>query len=128
MYMRRFERELDRLQRKERLVNVKGSYEVGNCLLLANNNLTKHNFFTDKFDTTGMASPYHYDCVNKSNFTLSQFVAWNDYDAIPRTVLNYSTADHGGSRKRLMFLRKQTLREVCQQRMEKKLGNQDQSS
>ena len=47
--------------------------------------LTKHNYFANKFDAT----------------------AWNDFDAVPRSASIYGLDDHGGSRKRLMFTRKQ---------------------
>ena len=34
-------------------------------------------------------------------------IAWNDFDAIPRSCSKYGLMDHGGSRKRLMFSRRQ---------------------
>lgn len=63
---------------------------------LADDKLIKHNFFTDKFDQT----------------------AWNDFDAIPRSCSMYGLNDHGGSRKRLMFARRQTDREKAATLME----------
>ena len=38
--------------------------------------------------------------------------AWNDFDAIPRSCSLYGLSDHGGSRKRLMFSRRQVLMTV----------------
>ena len=39
------------------------------------------------------------------------FIAWNDFDAIPRSASIYGLSDHAGSRKRLMFSRRQADRE-----------------
>ena len=62
---------------------------------LPDDTLTKHNFYTDKFDCT----------------------AWNDFDAIPRAASQFGLDNHGGSRKRLMFSRKQATCEGNQVKM-----------
>lgn len=36
--------------------------------------------------------------------------AWNDFDAIPRSASQYGLSDHGGSRKRLLFSRREAVR------------------
>jgi len=56
---------------------------------LPDDTLTKHNYFVDKFDTT----------------------AWNDFDAIPRSSSQFGKDEHAGSRKRMMFIRMETLRQ-----------------
>ena len=50
--------------------------------------LVKHNYYTNKFDAT----------------------AWNDFDAIPRSSSSFGLTDHGGSRKRLLFSRREECR------------------
>ena len=57
--------------------------------------MTKHNYFANKFDST----------------------AWNDFDAIPRSSSIYGLDDHGGSRKRLMFSRRQRQSEINEEKM-----------
>jgi len=66
---------------------------------LPDDTLTRHNYFVDKFDTT----------------------AWNDFDAIPRSTSQFglSQGDHSGSRKRLMFMRKETLRSLGHDKLER---------
>lgn len=64
-------------------------------MTLVDDSLIKYNFYADKFDCT----------------------AWNDFDAIPRSESKYGLTDHGGSRKRLMFSRRQISREVAQDKM-----------
>mmetsp|Transcript_23571 Transcript_23571/g.23765 ORF Transcript_23571/g.23765 Transcript_23571/m.23765 type:complete len:357 (+) Transcript_23571:288-1358(+) len=54
-------------------------------------------YFTNKFDAT----------------------AWNDYDTVPRFTSSYGLDDHGGSRRRLLFSRKQKHSEDCQSKLEK---------
>jgi hypothetical protein len=50
--------------------------------------LLAHNFYTNKMDAT----------------------AYNDLDAVPRHSLTKGLDDHGGSRQRLLFTRKEIIR------------------
>lgn len=38
------------------------------------------------------------------------YLAWNDFDAIPRSASTFGLTDHGGSRKRLLFSRREVQR------------------
>eukprot|EP01035_Chromulina_nebulosa_P018627 gene18627-24362_t len=90
-----FDRDFERLKGLEKSFKAKGSREVSQCLTLSSKALplTKFNYYTNKFDTT----------------------AWNDFDAVPRASIGLdSLPGHGGSRKRLLFVRKQETRERCQ--------------
>jgi len=91
-----FERAYDRLKSIERTLIAESSKPILECMQAPDQSICKHNFYTDKFDST----------------------AWNDFDAIPRAASQYSLEDHGGSRKRLMFTRRQGMREECQARMD----------
>lgn len=91
-----FERAYDRLKTIERTLIAESSKPILECMQAPDQELCKHNFYTDKFDST----------------------AWNDFDAIPRAASQFSLSDHGGSRKRLMFTRRQGVREECQARMD----------
>jgi hypothetical protein len=42
--------------------------------------------------------------------SLHSLTAWNDFDAIPRSASKFGLTDHGGSRKRLLFSRREVLR------------------
>lgn len=104
---------------------AESSKPILECMVAPDQSVTKHNYYTDKFDCT----------------------AWNDFDAIPvsellifnsgssgrslmtcniylficslqRSASQYSLGDHGGSRKRLMFTRRQISREDAQARMD----------
>lgn len=79
----------EKMKTVQRTLKVSGSWPIKECMELPDDTLIKHNYFTDKFDQT----------------------AWNDFDAIPRSCSIYGLSDHGGSRKRLMFSRRQTSRE-----------------
>lgn len=81
-----------------------------NCLRSEDTTLLKHNFYTNKFDQTGKFDNFSYYFKHCLFFVSFAFVAWNDFDAIPRSASIYGLSDHGGSRKRLMFSRRQ----VCQ--------------
>lgn len=89
---------LRKLRDKERSLMGRASGPILSCMQLTGEGLelTKHNFYTDKFDAT----------------------AWNDFDAIPRAASNFGLTDHGGSRKRLMFSRKQIVREGNQDKLD----------
>jgi len=65
-----------------------------------NDILTRHNFYTNKFDTT----------------------AWNDFDAIPRAASHYGLQDHSGSRNRLLFMRKEVSRVYGDHKMEESVA------
>jgi len=91
-----FERAYERLKSVERTLIAESSKPLLECIQLPDQTLTKHNYYTDKFDCT----------------------AWNDYDAIPRSASTHGLTDHGGSRKRLMFSRRQSDREQCQGMMD----------
>eukprot|EP00606_Chrysophyceae_sp_TOSAG23-5_P000457 GSChrysophyteH2.ASY1.ANO1.716.1 assembled CDS len=80
-----FERAYDRLLSVERTLNAGSSETILSCMKNGDSALTKHNYYVNKFDCT----------------------AWNDFDAIPRASSTFGLTDHGGSRKRLMFSRKQ---------------------
>ena len=80
-----FERSYERLLSVERTLKAESSGPILACMRLADDTLTKHNFYVDKFDCT----------------------AWNDFDAIPRAASQFGLTDHGGSRKRLLFSRRQ---------------------
>ena len=90
-----FERSYNSLKQIERSVQATKSKEIRECMALNDDTLTKHNFFTNKFDTT----------------------AWNDYDAIPRAASTYGLTDHAGSRKRLMFSRREAARVIGENKM-----------
>jgi hypothetical protein len=90
-----FERAYDRLLSVERTLKAGNSAPILDCMRLGDDTLTKHNYFANKFDST----------------------AWNDFDAIPRTASIYGLDDHGGSRKRLMFSRKQRQVEINTEKM-----------
>ena len=89
---------LRQLRGKERSLMGRASGPMASCMQLEGEGLelTKHNFYTDKFDAT----------------------AWNDFDAIPRASSEFGLTDHGGSRKRLMFSRKQIVREGNQDKLD----------
>ena len=89
---------LRKLRDKERSLMGRASGPILSCMQLEGEGLelTKHNFYTDKFDAT----------------------AWNDFDAIPRAASHFGLTDHGGSRKRLMFSRKQIVREGNQDKLD----------
>ena len=55
-----------------------------------------HNYYTNKLDAT----------------------AYNDIDAVPRHTLTRGLDDHGGSRKRLLFTRKEQLRQETTAKLE----------
>ena len=79
-----FERTFGLLKGVEDSLKGRASKEMLGCMDTVHKNLTKHNFFTNKFDTT----------------------AWNDYDAIPRGDQPLDEMVHNGSRRRLMEARK----------------------
>ncbi len=80
-----FERSYERLLSVERTLKAESSGPILACMRLPDDTLTRHNFYVDKFDCT----------------------AWNDFDAIPRAASQFGLTDHGGSRKRLLFSRRQ---------------------
>lgn len=80
-----FERAYEKLKSIERTLEGRSAKTIEECIKLPDDTLTKHNFFCNRFDTT----------------------AWNDFDAIPRSASTFGLHDHGGSRKRLMFSRRQ---------------------
>jgi hypothetical protein len=54
----------------------------------------------------------HCACYLTVPFFLSSIsTAWNDFDAIPRSASKFGLTDHGGSRKRLLFSRREVQRE-----------------
>ena len=82
-----FERAYDRLLSVERTLKAGSSETILSCMRTGDDTLTRHNYYSNKFDCT----------------------AWNDFDAIPRSASTFGLHDHGGSRKRLMFSRKQAV-------------------
>ena len=91
-----FERAYERLLSIERSLEARQSGPILSCLRLGDTSLTKHNFYVNKFDAT----------------------AWNDFDAIPRSASSFGLENHGGSRKRLLFARRQATNETNQARMD----------
>ena len=85
-----------------------------------NDTLTKHNFFTNKFDTT--AWYYFILFYSVASFKLPYFLSCtysrNDFDAIPRSVSLTGLDDHNGSRNRLMFIRREVARAYGDAKME----------
>jgi len=90
-----FERAYDRLLSVERTLKAGSSETILSCMRLGDDTLTRHNYYANKFDCT----------------------AWNDFDAIPRSASTFGLTDHGGSRKRLMFSRRQIALENNEQKM-----------
>ncbi len=90
-----FERAYDRLLSVERTIKAGSSETILSCMRLGDDTLTKHNYYSNKFDCT----------------------AWNDFDAIPRSASTFGLTDHGGSRKRLMFSRRQVALENNAEKM-----------
>jgi hypothetical protein len=91
-----FERAYERLLSIERSLEARQSGPILSCLRLGDDTLTRHNFYVNKFDAT----------------------AWNDFDAIPRSASTFSLENHGGSRKRLLFSRRQATVENNQGKMD----------
>lgn len=94
-----FERAYEQLSSVERTLTAGSSKPILDCMQSQGRgvaDLLKHNFYTNKFDTT----------------------AWNDSDAVPRATMNRSLTEHGGSRKRLMFARKETERLFLGEKMQ----------
>jgi hypothetical protein len=56
--------------------------------------------------------------IFKQNIVGMNFIAWNDYDAIPRSSSLYGLTDHGGSRRRLIFARREKEKEHAAALME----------
>jgi hypothetical protein len=84
-----FERSYDKLMSVERTFEAVGAKKILDCIRSdQDNDLIKHNYYCNKFDST----------------------AWNDFDAIPRSASLFGLTDHGGSRKRLLFSRRETVR------------------
>lgn len=79
-----FERTFGLLKGVEESLKGRSSKEILSCMDADRKNLTKHNFYTNKFDTT----------------------AWNDYDAVPRGDTRHRDLQHHGSRRRLLESRK----------------------
>jgi hypothetical protein len=78
----------EQLKSMERKLTAESSEPIMSCMRAPDQSLLVHNYYTDKFDAT----------------------AWNDFDAIPRTSSKFGLTDHGGSRKRLMFSRREVVR------------------
>lgn len=134
-----FERTYNRLKSTERTLVASTSKKIADGMSLADDSLTRYNYYTNKFDTT----------------------AWNDFDGIPRSVTAYapkqssvgvmthdsmpssalfstvepkSTSNwtkataahnifgendnHGGSRQRLLFTRRQRVIEGNQMKLD----------
>ena len=79
-----FERSFEKLKSVERTLEATSAKTIQECICLPDDTLTRHNYYCNRFDTT----------------------AWNDFDAIPRSASQWGDA-HGGSRKRLLFTRRQ---------------------
>lgn len=95
-----FQKMLGKLKEAEKHYRDVGSQGTTDCLTLANKDLTRHNWYVDKFDTT----------------------AWNDFGANPRKFdpcgLDSSAVSHG-SRHKMYHLRQMKSRELCQSLLDK---------
>jgi len=91
-----FERAYERLLSVERTVKAGSSEPILSCMRLPDDTLTKHNFYINRYDCT----------------------AWNDFDAIPRAASTFGLDEHGGSRKRLLFSRRQATIESNQAKLD----------
>jgi hypothetical protein len=132
----------------ERTLEAEGSKKILDCVRADRQNpLLVHNYYSNKFDTTGNAivprmlsrldlSCFASFCIVLMGLCLCIFmyiffscvyfilfiyflsecdapwvlVAWNDFDAVPRASCSQLLTDHGGSRKRLLFSRRELLR------------------
>jgi len=93
-----FQKLLGELKQIEKHNNNIGSHGAYGALTLEKKDLLKHNYYTDKFDTT----------------------AWNDHGADPRQFDPHATAQSAnehGSRHKMNHLRKVNQRDTCQQRL-----------
>ena len=79
-----FERTFGLLKGVEDSLKGRASKEMLGCMDTVYKSLTKHNFYTNKFDTS----------------------AWNDFDAIPRGHESQREMQHNGSQRRLFESRK----------------------
>jgi hypothetical protein len=132
-----FERSYDKLMSVERTLEAEGSKKILDCVRADRQNpLLVHNYYSNKFDTTGnaivprMLSRLDLSCFDWSVrvhlhvqlfsyvylilfifcLNVPYTVAWNDFDAVPRASCSQLLTDHGGSRKRLLFSRRELLR------------------
>lgn len=95
-----FERAYANLQERERTLIAESSEPILSCMRYSGgDHILKHNFYTDKFDAT----------------------AYNDIDAVPRSSLTLGLSDHGGSRNRLLFTRKEIMRQETSMIMDKSI-------
>jgi len=53
---------------------------------------------------------HHHNIALHYQIILFSHIAWNDFDAIPRSASTLGLTDHGGSRKRLLFSRREITR------------------
>lgn len=84
-----FERAYDKLLEKERTLVAESSAPIMDCMkFCGGDHILQHNFYTNKFDAT----------------------AYNDIEAVPRATSTLQLDDHGGSRSRLLFTRKEIMR------------------
>jgi hypothetical protein len=84
-----FERAYDKLLEKERTLVAESSAPIMDCMrFCGGDHILQHNFYTNKFDAT----------------------AYNDIEAVPRASSTLALSDHGGSRSRLLFTRKEIMR------------------
>lgn len=131
----------------ERTIEAVGAKKILDCLRAdQGNELLKHNYYSNKFDSTGKLREFILcfsilvrDLWYRSGCTrvhlvlsfckhyvafcfallmlpavmgifLFVYTAWNDFDAIPRSASTLGLTDHGGSRKRLLFSRREMQR------------------
>jgi len=83
------------LKQTEARLRAGAANVIKECISLPDDSLTKHNYFSDKFDTS----------------------AWNDFDAVPRSASEFGNHHHG-SRKRLMFNRTQNMRTIGENKLD----------
>lgn len=100
-----FERSYEKLLEKERSLIAESSKPIYECMTIEGTRgepLLAHNFYTNKFDAT----------------------AYNDIDAVPRASQTLGLNDHGGSRKRLLFTRKEIMRSDLQEKINRACDKQ----
>lgn len=87
-----FQRVMSVIREREKHYEMTGSANVGKCLTSVNPQLTRYNWYNNKFDST----------------------AWNDFTRDPRQPEWLASRQHDGSRLQLEFMRKAEARERAQ--------------
>lgn len=99
-----FERSYSRLKQIEVKLRQAGSQEMVDGMALADKTLIKYNYYSNKFDTS----------------------AWIDTDAIPRSA-SFALPPNG-SRKHLMFMRRESDRAAADEEFQRSLRDKPQTN